>query len=131
MLSPYIYPGLQVDCSHSQYELRQAFFHRVWGAVARACGIDPATRHTMPGRKQEVVMARYLAMYIATEGVAPSQKGYYRHLAEFFGRHRTTIYHAIHVVDNMLEVYGERWEYYRPLLSAKAMLNAETESLSQ
>lgn len=125
-MSPYLYPGLSLEGSYAEQELRRAYFHRVWGAVARACGLDPAVRITMPGRKQPVVMARYLAMYIATEGVDLSQKSYYRHLAEFFGRDRTSVYHAIRVVDTMLGMYGQRWEYYQPLQAAKAMLSDVT-----
>lgn len=131
MVSPYLYPGLSMDCSHTQRELRQAYFHRVWGAVARACGLDPAVRTTMPGRRQRVVMARYLAMYIATDGVGLSQTSYYRQLAEFFGRDRTSVYHAIRVVDTMLSVYGQRWEYYQPLHEAKALLVGEVNASSE
>lgn len=125
-MSPYLYPGLDLMDSYTERELRKAYFHRVWGAVARACGVDPAVRLTMPGRKQPVVMARYLAMYIATQGVSLSQTSYYRQLAEFFGRERTSVYHAIRVVDTMLGVYGERWEYYQPLQAARAMLSDVT-----
>ena len=114
-----------------QHEMRQAYFHRVWGAVTRACGLDPAVRTTETGRKQRVVMARYLAIFIAIEGVSLNQTSYYRQLALFFGRDRTLVYYAVRVVDNMLAVYGERWEYYQPLQRAKAMLeqdNARSES---
>lgn len=125
MVNPYLYPGLELDCSLTTLELRRAYFHRVWGAVAKACGIDPMLRLTQPGRKQVVVMARYMAMYIATEGVDLNQSTYYRQLAEFFGRDRTSVYHAIRVVDNMLSVYGERWEYYQPLHTAKDLLQKQ------
>lgn len=126
MLSPYLYPGLDTEAPVPplQRELWRMHFTRVWGAVCRACGLDTAVRTTNPGRQLEVVMARYLAMHLATPQRPPGMEtAYYRELGAFFGRHRTTVYHALRVVDTELATYGTRWKYYDALQRARAELH--------
>jgi chromosomal replication initiation ATPase DnaA len=113
MISPYIFPGLPYL---RRFELLQqgweSDFDLIWDVVCKHTGIKPEQRSNTR-RKRELVFARYIAMYfMAMRPVAGiSKSAYYRAIAAYFGKDRATMMHGLKVLANMLEVYGEKWEY--------------------
>jgi len=115
MISPYIFPGLPYH--ENRFEvLRQRWdsdFDLIWDVVCKHTGINPSQRSNSMFRKRELVFARYIAMYfMAMRPVAGiSKSAYYRAIAGYFGKDRATMLHGLKVIANMLEVYGDKWEY--------------------
>jgi len=115
MISPYVFPGLPYpECRIDVLKQRwDSDFELIWNIVCKHIAVDPSLRLNSKCRKREFVFARYIAMYfMAMRPVAGiSKSAYYRAVAGFFGKDRVTLLHGLRVISNMLEVYGEKWEY--------------------
>lgn len=117
MISPYVFPGLphpqaMYMITEERLQNIRSDIELIWNITCRHLKINPELR-TIRSRKHNLVFARYIAMYFlsirSVHGISKTQ--YYKAIAQYFGKDRTTLIHGINLITDLLALYGDRWKY--------------------